>query len=187
MLRKCYSTFQYLKNAKIPCCLEKHFSQGHVKRHGEMAFSWRRRGLDKNIEEILYCEDGEAQKVCPQEDCRFQHLRCSRPGWAWLWVTCSSVRCPCLCQGLDLDDLWAPFQPKQFYDYMILWLITNFPHFPHLSWSTTIITFWRYDHFLAVGTVALNLTMAWFSPPTTFHSRMLFQNQGKARYIKSGV
>ena len=43
----------------------------------------------------------------------------SRPGWMGLWATWSRGRC--LCRVLELDDLKGPFQPKPFYESMILW------------------------------------------------------------------
>jgi len=47
-------------------------------------------------------------------------LHHTRPGWMVPWVTwCSSWSSrwqPCPWQGLELDDLWHPFQSKPFYD-----------------------------------------------------------------------
>lgn len=53
-------------------------------------------------------------------------LHHTRPGWMVPWVTwCSSWSSswqPCPWQGLELDDLWGPLQPKPSYSCMILWL-----------------------------------------------------------------
>jgi len=47
--------------------------------------------------------------------------RHSRPGWMWLWAAWSSglATLP-MAGGLKLDYHYGPFQPRPFYDSMIL-------------------------------------------------------------------
>jgi len=49
--------------------------------------------------------------------------QCSRPGWMGLWATWSTGRCPCPWQGGWNKMIFKnSFQPKPFYDSMILHL-----------------------------------------------------------------
>ena len=46
--------------------------------------------------------------------------RHSRPGWMWLWAAWSAGWRPCTEQGVGTNEHCGPFQPKPFYDSMIL-------------------------------------------------------------------
>jgi len=54
----------------------------------------------------------------------------SGPGWMWLWVAWCSVATLHIAGGLKLDDHYCLFQPRTFYDSMIL-ICNN--HWPFLS------------------------------------------------------
>ena len=60
---------------------------------------------------------------CPESLWMLHPWSCSRPVWMGPWATWSST----WGRGLDLDDHWGPFQPKPFYDSVILWFYDPIP------------------------------------------------------------
>ena len=72
-----------------------------------------------NTAETLYHCHSKKRAVrcwhsCPEWLWMPHSWRCSGPGWMGPWATWSS-------RVLELDDLKDPFQPKPFYDSVILW------------------------------------------------------------------
>jgi len=55
---------------------------------------------------------------CPRRLWKPHPWRHSRQGWMWLWAAWSGGWQLPMAEGLKLDDLWGPFQPRPFYDSM---------------------------------------------------------------------
>ena len=57
--------------------------------------------------------------------------RCSRPGWMGPWAAWAGGGQPCPWQGLKIEDLWGPFQPKPFCDSVAMLIYSgNLPWGP---------------------------------------------------------
>ena len=81
-----------------------------------MALNWKWADLDQILEEILYCEGGEALEQVAQRGCE-----CPLPGkiqgqagWGFEQPGLEGG-VPAYSRRLKLDDLKGPFQPKLFY------------------------------------------------------------------------
>ena len=90
-----------------------------------MVLSSRREGLDwMSGGSSLQRKWRGAGTGCPERLWMLCPWWCSRPTWMGLWTTWSSTRSGGwwlrLWQGVEMNDPWGPFQPKPFYDSMIL-------------------------------------------------------------------